>query len=376
MPPAHPERRPVRRRPPLWALVSAAWLGPAVLAAFQVTVQGRLGTREPASWRSVLWEGGDWLLYAALTPAVFWLARRFPLTRGQGVRRVPIHLAAAILLCAAWSGGGIALWRSLYDEPSTPWDGGVAGWFLTSLPFGVAVYFAMVAVEHAAYYFVQAREREAHAARLSAALAEARLGALRMQMQPHFLYNSLNAITVIVRDRDTATAVRMLEQLGEMLRRVMRRDGPQEVPLAEEIDFVRRYLAIEEVRFPDRLRPEFAVPDELLRATVPDLVLQPLVENAVRHGLARRVGATLLRIEARREGDDLVLAVTDDGPGPEDDAGPRPEGIGLANTRERLATLYGDRGRLELARSAAGGAAAIVRLPYREPPVGAEDPDR
>jgi LytS/YehU family sensor histidine kinase len=115
------------------------------------------------------------------------------------------------------------------------------------------------------------------------------------------------------------------------------------------------------------------VPDELLRAAVPDLVLQPLVENAVRHGLARRVAATLLRIEARREGGDLVLTVTDDGPGPEEEgAGPRPEGVGLANTRERLATLYGPRGRLELTRSPAGGAAAVVRLPYRELPAGVE----
>ncbi len=373
--PRPPEVRPPPRRPPVWALASAAWLGPAVLAAFQVVVQGRLGSRDPATWRTIAWEGGDWLLYALLTPAVFWLARRFPLTRRSGLRRIPAHVAAAVGLCAAWAGGGVLLWRALFAEPSTPWGGGVVGWFLTSLPFGVAVYFALLAVEHAAFFFFEAREREAHAARLSAQLAEARLGALRMQMQPHFLFNSLNAITVIVRDRDAATATRMLEQLGEMLRRVMRTEGPQEVALAEELAFVRRYLAIEEVRFPDRLRPEFAIPEELLRAAVPDLVLQPLVENAVRHGLARRVEATLLRVEARREGDDLVLTVTDDGPGPEEGAAPRPEGVGLANTRERLATLYGPRGRLELTRSPAGGAAAVVRLPYRELPPAEEAGD-
>ncbi len=373
MSPARSSERPAARRlPPIWALVSAAWLGPAVLAAFHLYVQGRLGSREPATWQSLVWEGGDWLLYALLTPAVFWLARRYPLTRRRGLYRVPLHLAAAVVLCAAWSGSGIVLWRALFSEPSSPWGAGVVGWFLTSLPFGVAVYFALLAVEHAAFHFVEAREREAHAARLAARLAEARLGALRMQMQPHFLYNSLNAITVIVRDRDTATAARMLEQLGEMLRRVMRTEGPQEVPLAEEMEFVRRYLAIEEVRFPDRLRPEIAIPAELLSAAVPDLVLQPLVENAVRHGLARRVEATLLRIEARREGGDLVLTVTDDGPGPEEDAGPRPEGVGLANTRERLATMYGERGRLELTRTASGGAAATVRLPYREIADGGE----
>jgi LytS/YehU family sensor histidine kinase len=229
-------------------------------------------------------------------------------------------------------------------------------WFFTSLPFGVAVYFAVLGVEHAMFYLTQS-------ARLEAQLADARLGALRMQMQPHFLFNSLNAITVIVRDQDTATATRLLEQLGEMLRRVMRADRPQEVPLADELDFVRQYLAIETVRFSDRLRPVFDVPPELRNALVPEFLLQPLVENAVRHGLAQRLGATLLRIEARRDGDELVLTVVDDGPG----AGAAvTEGVGLGNTRERLATLYGSRARLNLARTAEGGTRVTVRLPYRE----------
>jgi LytS/YehU family sensor histidine kinase len=156
-----------------------------------------------------------------------------------------------------------------------------------------------------------------------------------------------------------------------MLRRVMRTGGPPEVTLAEELDFVRRYLAIEEVRFSDRLQPAFEVDPAVLRAAVPELILQPLVENAVRHGLAQRTGATLLRIAARRERDDLVLTVTDDGPGP--GAGPveRAEGVGLSNTRERLRTLYGDQGRLVLGPTPTGGATAEVRLPYRELPTGA-----
>ena len=309
-----------------------------------------------------MWEGGDWLLYALLTPAVFWVARRYPLTRATLAQRVPIHLLAAIMLCAAWAAGGILL-RSLLLG-TTPYDGGMVGWFFTSLPFGVAVYFAVFGVEHATAYFVEARAQETQAARLSAQLAEARLGALRMQMQPHFLFNSLNAITVIVRDRDTATAARMLEHLGEMLRRVMRADRPQEVSLAEELDFVRQYLAIEEVRFSDRLRPVFAVDSDGLTALVPEFLLQPLVENAVRHGLARRDTATLLRIEARRDGNELVLSVIDGGPGP--DPSEIGEGVGLGNTRERLATLYAGRASLELKPTPEGGAAVTVRLPYHE----------
>jgi len=313
-------------------------------------VQGRLGSREPATWRSLVWEGGDWLLCAVLTPAVFWAGRRLPLNRETIARRLPVHLLGAVLFCVAWSGGGLLLSAALFH--STPYGSGRLSWIFTTLPFGTAVYFAVLGVQHAVVYFLAARQSETQ-------LAEARLGALRMQLQPHFLFNSLNAITVIVRDHDTATATRMLEQLGEMLRRVMRRDRPQEVPLAEELDFVRQFLAIEEVRFSDRLRPVFAVDPGVLNAAVPDFLLQPLVENALRHGLAKRVEATLLKIEARREGDDLVLAVIDDGPGPA--AG---EGVGLGNTRERLATMYGARARLDLGRSAEGGAVATVRLPY------------
>lgn len=306
--------------------------------------------------RVLAFASGDWLVYALLTPAVFWLARRAPLTKATMARRIPLHLAASIALCAGWALGGTLLSLALFG--STPFDMGVLNWFLTSLPFGVAVYFAVLGVEHAVTYFIRARDSETQ-------LAEARLGALRMQMQPHFLFNSLNAITVIVRDRDTATATRMLEQLGDMLRRVMRADRPQEVSLAEELSFVRQYLGIEQVRFSDRLRPEFAVDPSVENAAVPEFLLQPLVENAIRHGLAKRVEATLVRIEARREGDTLVVSVSDDGPG----LGPGGaiavhEGVGLGNTRARLATLYGSRARLELMDAPGGGARVTVRIPY------------
>jgi hypothetical protein len=348
-----------RRRRPLWLLVSAAWLAPAALAMLKEYARGLAGGAPPDP-RLVVFEGGDWMIYGLLTPLVFLLGRRYPLVRGTLVRRVPLHLAAAIALCAVWALAGCGLSYALVR--AFPYGASYYDWFLTSLPFGVAVYFAVLGVEHALRFFVEARERETQAARLQAQLAEARMGALRTQLQPHFLLNSLNAITVIVRDRDTATATRMLEQLGDMLRRLMRPDRPQVVPLSEELEFVRQYLGIETVRFSDRLVPTFEVDGTVLGAAVPELLLQPLVENAVRHGLARRATATLLRIEARRDGSELVLAVTDDGPGPDDPA----EGVGLGATRERLATLYGGRARLELGRTAEGGARVEVRLPYHE----------
>ena len=352
--------RPRAALPRTWLLISSAWLAPALLAVMKEYVRSLLGTGDTPDVRLLLFEGVDWLIYGLLTPFVLLLARRYPLSRDTLTHRLPVHLIASVGLCAAWALLGWSLSFALFR--AGPYGGSVLDWFLTSLPFGVAVYFAVLGVEHALFYFVAVQERETHAARLEAQLAEARMGALRMQLQPHFLLNSLNAVTVIVRDRDTATATRVLEQLGDMLRRVMRPGRPQEVTLADELEFVRQYLGIETVRFSDRLHPTFAVAPAVQGAAVPEFLLQPLVENAVRHGLAQREGATLLRIEARREDDQLVLSVTDDGPGPLEPA----EGVGLGATRERLATLYGERARLELTTSAGGGARVTVRLPYRD----------
>lgn len=324
-------------------------------------MQGALGNWDPAGWRQLIWEAADWLVYGLLTPLVFLAANRWRLTRDTALARVPLHLLFAVLLCGAWAGMGELLRWAVLPEQQAPTSQSMIGWFFISLPFGVSVYFAVLGIEHATHYFVEARTRETQAARLAAQLADARLSALRMQIQPHFLLNTLNAVTVIVRDRDHQTATRMLEQLGDLLRRVVRSDRPPEIPLREELDFLRQYLAIEQVRFSDRLQPVIAVPDALLDALVPEFILQPLVENALRHGLARQSDLTTVTIEAAREGDDLVLRVADNGPGP-NGQGP---GIGLSNTQQRLATLYGERGRLSLTASETGGTVAEVRFPWR-----------
>jgi LytS/YehU family sensor histidine kinase len=238
------------------------------------------------------------------------------------------------------------------------------GWLFTTLPFGVGVYFALVGIEHSLFYFAQARERETQAVRLAAQLAEVRLGALRMQLNPHFLFNSLNAISVLVRDRNTAAASRMLELLSDVLREVLR-DATHETTLATELEFLKRYLAIEQVRFSDRLRPQIEADRAIAGAALPRFLLQPLVENALRHGIAQRADAGMLSVNARREGDLLVLTVRDDGPGISPGA-PVSGGVGLANTRARLAALYGDRASLDIANAEGGGVVATVRLPYHE----------
>jgi two-component system, LytTR family, sensor kinase len=220
-------------------------------------------------------------------------------------------------------------------------------WFFITLPFGVAVYFAVVGAERAVFYFFESRE--------------ARLHALRAQLHPHFLFNSLNAVGVLVRDRDTETASRVIEELGQMLHELLKPNAAHEITLAEELAFLNRYLAVEQIRFSDRLRPTFDIAPDTLGAAVPPLVLQQLVENAVRHGVAKRTDSGHVHVAARREGNDLVLTVTDDGPGLTEVAS---TGVGLANIRARLATLHGNRARLDLSSATTGGTVATVKLPY------------
>ncbi len=357
------------RRPPpaarLWLVIGAVCLVTALLDGFQAYMQARLAG-EPVSWRAVTWQAGEWVILGALTPITYSLSRRFPLRQPHLARNVATHVAGALALCVGWAGAGVAM-RILLG---TSWQGvplsrHLASWMLISLPWSVFIYFAVLGCMHAFAYFVEARERETQAARLTAQLAEARLGALRMQLHPHFLFNSLNAITVLVRDQRTREATSMLELLSDVLRQVLRTDPAQEVPLSQELRFLEQYLAIEQVRFSDRLTVSFAVEDEVRSAAVPGFILQPLVENALRHGLADRSEDGRVEIAARRDGAELVLSVRDNGVGVPPEGQRRAEGLGLSNTRERLATLYGGRARLDLAPNPGGGTTAIVRLPYR-----------
>ncbi len=346
--------------------VAAAWIVPAILGAVDQLAQRRLGGQPHPSVPELLFAGGDWLLYAFLTPGVFAISRRWPLSRPHVARHAFVHLAMSLLFCVAWAGAGTVL-RGLLIPGAMYYPAGkfFVSWLFITFPFGVAVYLCVVGIEHAVRYFEEARERELQVARLSEQLSGARFAALQAQVNPHFLFNTLNTIAVLVRDGDRTGAVRIVEQLGDVLRRTLRRHQTNEVTLAEELDLVRQYLAIEQARFSDRLRPVFEIDDGAQSAAVPSFALQHLVENAVRHGIARRSDASLIRVIARRDGDMLELSVTDDGPGIDDRAAEL-KGHGIDNTRERLRALHGDRASLTVVRSKTGGTAATLRVPYRE----------
>ena len=363
-------------------LVSAVWIAPAVFATISRILQARLDGDPPPRVDELLWTGGDWLVYALLTPPIFYVTRRWPIVRPRLAGRAGLHIVFATLFCIAWAVSGKLLQLGLglifrrddvrkyiAEHGGNAWQiagTDILGWIFMTLPFGVVVYFCITGIAHAIRYFVEANEREVQMSRLNEQLTAARLSALQSRLNPHFLFNSLNTIAVLTRDGHTVAATRVVEQLSDVLRSTLGHAQSSEVPLEDELDLVRQYLAVEQARFPDRLRPEFHVDPATLSAAVPSFAVQHLVENAIRHGIARRTDAGRVTVRTRRDGAALEVVVTDDGPGIEPGAADR-HGHGLEHTRERLHTLYpGGLASIEVTPAPEGGTSARLRIPYRE----------
>lgn len=375
-----------------WMLVSAIWLWPAIFGVVDRLVQGRLHGWDPASAAELLFQFWDWVAYALVTPAIFWASERWPVVGERLRRHFAIHLGFALLFCVLWAmiGKLLQLALGVLLEPDTlrraigvagPNLGravakNVASWIATTIPFGVVVYTTVAALAHAIGYFAQARDRELQLARLSQQLAAARLGALQAQVNPHFLFNTLNTLVVLVRDGDRAGAVRIIELTSEVFRRTLRRNAGDECALGDELALVRQYLAIEEARFSDRLRVTFDVAPGFERAAIPSFALQHLVENAIRHGIARREDAGQVWITVAGDGDQLVMTVTDDGIGVARGEPPDKAGHGIAHTRERLSALYGSTASLTVKPRSEGGTVATLRIPHRQVAPQASDAGR
>jgi LytS/YehU family sensor histidine kinase len=253
--------------------------------------------------------------------------------------------------------------------------------FLLFIAFhqGITTYFLVMGIQYGISYYRQYQERaqqalrlELNASELQRQLANAQLGALKMQLQPHFLYNTLNAIMVLVRQQKGKQAEEMLARLSDLLRCVLEDVQAQEVALGRELEYLRLYLSIEEVRFPDRLRADISADTAILDAAVPQMALQPIVENAIRHGIGQSSSAGQIQIRAARVSDRLVITVEDDGPGLADETRPRAGGIGLSNTRERLRQLYGNGASLTVENGERRGAVVTIALPYHLAPESSE----
>jgi two-component sensor histidine kinase len=351
------------------ALLVALWSVPAILGTVETYLFQSMEGRSPVLWRVLIAQGSGWFTWAALTPLIFALTKRVPLRFPPGRRALLIHvagsLAAAVTHAFVYTSVGMAMSTSPRESAFLALVGrSLLGWF----PISVLVYAAIVSGGHWLSLVRQERERERRTVALEAQLARAQLQALRMQLHPHFLFNTLNTIATLVREQERDAAVRLLAQLGDVLRQVLRSAGSHEVRLGDELAFTRQYLEIEQLRFADRLRVVWNTEPLTLEGAVPNLVLQPLVENALRHGIARRPEAGLLEIGSRREGERLSLWVSDDGPGPHHDTESDGDGVGLANVRARLAALHGDLAELRVesvAAEAGGGARATIVLPWR-----------
>jgi two-component system, LytTR family, sensor kinase len=345
----------------------------------------------PVTWARALGSTmPSWYALLALLPGILWLSRRFPLEPGRWPLSLAVHLGAAvtftvihITLSAGFSE------YILYAGVEPTWSFAMNLSRLLTIYFVVELftYFALVGAYHAYDYAQRLRERETEAARLAltasrleASLVQANLASLRMQLNPHFLFNSLNAVSVLALKGDDRGVVRMLALLSDLLR-ITLDNRDQIVPLRQELAVLDRYLEIETVRFEDRLTLERDIDPDTLTAEVPSLLLQPLVENAIGHGVSRRTGPVTVRIEAEIvSGEVLQIRVLDTGPGFASTGSEGAErgragalstrgmngaGVGIANTRSRLMQLYGDRQELLLENRPEGGACVTVRLPLR-----------
>ena len=364
------------------------WIEGAIIVAFWGTLAGldvaqsafdpRGGDRGGMRAGEALYTFLEYALWVIVTPAIFWLARRFSFDRRGWPGRLLLHVGAAVAIPAAVDLAHHVLWNALMDGRPRPVSlAAVLGGF-HFLP-ELLLYLIVLAAGFARDYFLRYRERVDEAARLraeaaeqqartvglQAQLAESRFRALRMQLSPHFLFNTLNFISSDL-ERDPRGVRRMIARLSELLRYTLDKTDVREVPLRQELGFIDGYLEIQRIRFEDRLAVQRDVDPAVLDAFVPSLILQPLVENAVKHGIAHCEEGGFIELRAWREGEHLHLSVRDDGPGlsSTDGDGTAAPGIGLRNTRERLEALYGTSQRFELKPAEGGGLVAHLVLPY------------
>lgn len=307
------------------------------------------------SWREQLVRAlADWWPWVLLGPIVLLLAT-FPREgRGGWIIALLIHVPAGLFCAATKTLIRVTALNAFYGSDNIRMG-------LGELARAVLIYWAIIAIVRGLDYQRHSRERRVRLSDLESQLARSRLDALRMQLHPHFLFNTLHAISTLMR-RDAEAAERMITRLGDLLRLSLEREGAHLVTLKQEIDLLRRYLEIEAIRFGDRLEVTIEVDDGLLDALVPNLILQPLVENAVRHGISQRAGPGHVVVRAIHQRDHLVLEIVDDGPGLPDER-PLPDGVGLRNTRARLEQLYRGAASFTIDNAPTGGAVVRMTLP-------------
>lgn len=349
-----------------WCLFIGFWTVIGLSFASQFYLSSSLFGYHTVTWgQAVSVTLGDWYVWALLSLPIIWFARRFPLHRRNWHQLVVIHITASLIVAVAYVLIRAAvgqLQNPLLGMTSTFW-GTAEKLFLKNSFLNLLIYWVIVSVSHAFDYYRKFRDREVRTVDLERRLAEARLMALQMQLNPHFLFNTLHTISALMHI-DVDKADRTMARLSELLRRALENTDASQVPLRDELDFLRRYLEIEQTRFGDRLQVRLDIAPDTLDALVPNLVLQPLVENAIKHGIEPRRRPGLVTLQARRSGNRLAIEVSDNGDGI---PGGQPVrlGVGLSNTKARLEHLYGREQRFEFAKAEGGGLAVRLSFPFR-----------
>ncbi|MGH7491520.1 MAG: sensor histidine kinase [bacterium] len=339
-----------------WILIFSCWTLLGLFSASQIYIRYAYYSDHPPSWRQALIIAfSDWYAWGIVSPLLLWLNHRVPITRNMKKRHLLVHLLAAVICSTLKTVIELQAFRIM--------TGATRAFTITQLQSNFLAYLAIAGFICAINFYSKYREHELKASQLEARLVQAQLQALKMQLHPHFLFNTLHAVSTLIH-KDPEAADRMLARLSDLLRLTLENAGVQEVALKQELEYLERYLAIEQIRFQDRLTVRMEIDPETLDLFVPNFILQPLVENAVRHGIASRSSPGRIEIFARRDHGELQLQVRDDGAGlRKDQLVSRNHGIGLTNTRARLQQLYGPAHRFEMCNTHEGGVVVTLTIP-------------
>lgn len=342
------------------------WTLLSLISAGQQYVGARLQGLESSWVGNLIYASIEWYSWAILTPLIIRLIDRYPLDRRRWRQGLLLHLPSSVIFPLLQLALHSSLWQ--WAAPA-PFKGpSLVEMFFTmfSRKFHVCLltYWAIVGAGHALRYYQNYRDGELQRSQLNEQLTRAQLDALKMQLHPHFLFNTLNTITALIR-QDQRKAELMIERLSDLLRLALDNEATKEVTLRQEMEFLDKYLEIEQTRFHDRLIIDRRIDQRSLDAHVPNMILQPIVENAIRHGVASRAGAGLIRITVERINGSLLLRVRDDGHGVITNTESDKSGVGIANTRARLERLYGADHRFELSNAVDGGAEVSIVIPFR-----------
>jgi two-component system, LytTR family, sensor kinase len=350
----------LQKRRMQWLLGFGFWTLIGLSFAFQFYISSAKAGLAVTWTQAVNYALGDWYVFAVLSIPAVWLARRFNFETGNRARSLAIHLAGSVLFSLAYMvlRAWVGRWQSeaSFTEAFQPLL--VKTWL-----FNLLIYWVIVAVSFAFDYSRKFRERELRAVELEKRLAQAKLQALQMQLNPHFLFNTLHSISALMH-QDTDAADRMIARLSDLLRAALESSDTREVTLRDELEMLQRYLEIEQIRFGPRLTVMIDIAPETLDARVPNLILQPLVENAICHGIEPHAKQGRIELRARRAASDLALEVCDNGGGLRKDE-PAEDGVGLSNTRARLQALYGKAHGFDLRDAPGGGFQVRLTIPFR-----------